>query len=65
MRGYLTDTFEQAGWGLGPTARAGGWLPMRIDYVYASEALAVRGAMQPSWSCSDHRPVITDLVLGR
>jgi endonuclease/exonuclease/phosphatase (EEP) superfamily protein YafD len=65
MRGYLTDAFEQAGWGLGPTARAGGWLPLRIDYVYASEALAVKAAEQPPWTCSDHRPVLAELVLAR
>lgn len=65
MRTYLTDAFEQAGWGLGPTARAGGWLPLRIDYVYASESLAVQGARQPAWQCSDHRPVLAELVLRR
>lgn len=64
MRTYLTDAFEQAGWGIGPTARAGGWLPLRIDYVYASDALAVQRARQPAWSCSDHRPVLADLLLG-
>lgn len=65
MRSYLTDAFEQAGWGLGPTVRAGGWLPLRVDYVYASEALAVQGARQPAWQCSDHRPVLADLMLSR
>ena len=65
MRGYLTDTFEQAGWGPGRTALAGGWLPMRIDYIYASPELAVKRAEHPAWDCSDHRPVLTELHLSR
>ena len=65
MRQYLTDAFEQAGWGLGPTARAGGWLPLRIDYIYASDDLAVKGAHQPSWDCSDHQPVLAEFVLAQ
>lgn len=65
MRGYLTDTFEQAGWGPGHTALAGGWLPMRIDYIYASPELAVQRAEHPAWNCSDHLPVLSDLRLSR
>ncbi len=63
MRGWLTDAFEQAGWGYGATARAAGWLPVRIDYVYATDTMPVKAARSPAWDCSDHRPVVADLVL--
>ncbi len=39
------------------------WLPLRIDYVYASEELPVVRARLPSVGCSDHLPVVVDLVL--
>jgi endonuclease/exonuclease/phosphatase (EEP) superfamily protein YafD len=63
MRRFLVDTFEQAGWGPGMTVRAAGWLPLRIDYIYATSSFAVHRATTPNWDCSDHRPVLTDLVV--
>lgn len=63
LRQVLTDAWERGGRGFGATVRLGGWLPLRIDYVYVSEAFAVAGADVPAIDCSDHRPVVADLVL--
>ena len=63
LRETLVDSFERGGTGLGGTVNAFGWLPLRIDYIYASKAFAVRSANTPAVDCSDHRPVVTDLVL--
>ncbi len=63
LRRELTDTWLRGGVGFGATAHLGGWLPLRIDYVYATDAFAVRGARVPAAGCSDHRPVVADLVL--
>ena len=65
LRHTLVDSFERGGTGLGGTVSAFGWLPLRIDYIYASEAFAVKSASTPAVDCSDHRPVVTDLVLRR
>lgn len=43
--------------------RAFDLLPLRVDSVYASDALAVVEARIPEVGCSDHRPVVSDLVL--
>jgi endonuclease/exonuclease/phosphatase (EEP) superfamily protein YafD len=63
LRGSLTDTWERAGRGLGASVLAFGRIPLRVDYVYASPALAVAGASSPGVGCSDHRPVVSELVL--
>lgn len=63
LRRVLVDAWERGGRGFGGTVRLGGWIPLRIDYVYATDAFAVRGARVPARDCSDHRPVVTDLVL--
>ena len=63
MRERLTDAWEQAGLGPGWTVKALGRFPLRIDYVYVSDDFAVRQAALPALSCSDHRPVRTELVL--
>lgn len=63
LRAPLVDAFEQGGSGLGATFHLLGWLPIRIDYVYVSDDFSVaRSHIVPS-DCSDHRPVVTDLVL--
>ena len=62
LRRVLTDAWERGGVGFGATTRLGGWLPLRIDYVYVTRAFAVRDAHVPARDCSDHRPVVADLV---
>jgi endonuclease/exonuclease/phosphatase (EEP) superfamily protein YafD len=63
LRTPLTDAFEAGGRGFGPTIHLMGWLPIRIDYIYASDDFAVQAAEVLSRDCSDHRPVVADLVL--
>lgn len=63
LRRHLTDSWERAGLGFGGTVRLGGWAPLRVDFVYASRDLAVGRARVPEAGCSDHRPVVTELVL--
>lgn len=63
LREHLTDAWEQGGQGLGGTVSLFGWLPLRIDYVYSTADLPVAGAALPEAGCSDHRPVVADLVL--
>ena len=63
LRRHLTDTWERAGLGLGGTVDLFGWLPLRVDYVYASEQFAVRSAEVSGEGCSDHRAVVSGLVL--
>ncbi len=63
LREHLTDTWEKSGFGFGGTVRLFEWFPLRVDHVYASDAFAVAGASVPEVACSDHRPVIADLVL--
>ncbi len=63
LRQHLVDTFERGGFGFGGTIDVGGWLPLRIDYVYASPRFEVADARVVAAGCSDHRPVVSQLVL--
>ncbi len=63
LRRHLVDAWARGGRGWGPTTRMSGWLPLRIDYVYVTEAFAVGGASVPGAGCSDHQAVVADLVL--
>lgn len=63
IRDTMTDAFEAGGTGFGSTFQLMGWLPIRIDHVYVSDAFAVREAQILNKGCSDHKPVVTDLVL--
>ncbi|MFT7518726.1 MAG: endonuclease/exonuclease/phosphatase (EEP) superfamily protein YafD [Kiritimatiellia bacterium] len=63
LRGPMTDTYERGGQGFGPTVQLVGWIPLRIDYIYATDAFAVQASHVPAVDCSDHRPVISDIVL--
>lgn len=63
LRSPLIDAHEQAGSGLGATFHLLGWLPIRIDYVYVTDAFTVRASRIVPRDCSDHRPIVTDLVL--
>ncbi len=63
LRGHLVDTWERGGHGQGATVRFLDSIPLRVDYIYATESFAVRGASVPDVGCSDHRPVVTELTL--
>ena len=63
LREHLTDAWERGGFGFGSTATFYNWLPLRVDYVYASDDFAVVDARVPAVGCSDHRPVVTRLLL--
>lgn len=60
LRERFSDGHRAAGQGLGFTRRLGSWLPVRIDYLYASEHLRWLGGTRSlgEGGCSDHRPVI-------
>jgi endonuclease/exonuclease/phosphatase (EEP) superfamily protein YafD len=63
LRGHLQDTWEQAAWGPGWTAHAMSAIPLRIDYTYVTPTVAVAAARIPEVNCSDHRPVVSRLIL--
>jgi endonuclease/exonuclease/phosphatase (EEP) superfamily protein YafD len=63
LRRRLVDAWERGGRGFGGTVRFWKGLPLRIDYVYVSDAFAVGGTRVPALDCSDHRPVVAELVL--
>lgn len=63
LRGSLADAWERGGLGFGATVFLFDHLPLRVDYVYASHEFGVRSTTVPDLGCSDHRPVVTDLVL--
>lgn len=63
LRRVLTDTWEAAGKGFGPTVRFLDLVPLRVDYAYASRPLGVVSAAVPPYDCSDHRPVLSELRL--
>jgi len=63
LRVHLVDAFEQAGWGPGRTVEAVGLVPLRVDYVYTTPDLQPARAAIPALDCSDHRPVVADIVL--
>lgn len=62
LRRRMVDVWRRAGFGPGPTRTVGGWLPLRIDYIYASDRLPPRRARLLPDRCSDHRAVATDLA---
>ncbi|MFT5683272.1 MAG: endonuclease/exonuclease/phosphatase (EEP) superfamily protein YafD, partial [Myxococcota bacterium] len=60
LRRVFTDSWDAAGWGFGST-RTVGMLPMRIDYIYTTDALRTRHVdtfdcrCDGDRLCSDHR----------
>jgi endonuclease/exonuclease/phosphatase (EEP) superfamily protein YafD len=60
LRERFSDGHRAAGQGLGSTRRLAGWLPVRIDYLYASKHLRWLDGTRSldDGGCSDHRPVI-------
>jgi endonuclease/exonuclease/phosphatase (EEP) superfamily protein YafD len=63
LRQHLADTWERGGVGFGGTIDVADWLPLRIDYVYASPDFDVVSSTVPALGCSDHRPVVSELTL--
>lgn len=70
LRGSLHDAWREAGRGRGSTRRVGGWLPLRIDYLYATSHFSILHTRtlpctcaDPTLSCSDHRAVVTRTLL--
>lgn len=65
LRDHLQDTWEVGGLGFGATKFVRDLVPMRIDYVYASDAFQVHRSRVLPAECSDHRPVVSELSLAR
>ena len=63
LRRLLVDTWEVGGRGFGSTLDFSSWIPLRVDYIYATEQFAVTDAEVLDVGCSDHRPVISSLNL--
>lgn len=64
LRRKLKDAWEVGGAGFGGTVYLFDRLPLRIDYVYVSDQFRVRHTEIPEFGCSDHQPVVSDVVLG-
>jgi endonuclease/exonuclease/phosphatase (EEP) superfamily protein YafD len=67
LRAFLSDAHRARGLGAGITRWIRGMLPVRIDYLYASDAMTWSGTTQSmdKGSCSDHAPVVGYLNLNR
>jgi hypothetical protein len=73
LRRSLLDTWETAGQGPGGTRPIGHLLDLelpewarivpRVDYIYATPTFWAEQAWVPEVDCTDHRPVVADLVL--
>jgi endonuclease/exonuclease/phosphatase (EEP) superfamily protein YafD len=59
LRERFSDGHRAGGLGLGFTRRLAAWLPVRIDYLYASKHLQWLSGTRSldAGGCSDHRPV--------
>ncbi len=70
LRRQLDDAWQAAGHGSGTTRSVGGWLPLRIDYVYTTSELPAHSATtvdcmcDAELHCSDHHAVQVELELG-
>lgn len=63
LRRRLTDAWPAGGSWYGPTVFLFDLLPLRVDYVYETPQFHTLGTWVPAVGCSDHRPVVTDVVL--
>jgi endonuclease/exonuclease/phosphatase family metal-dependent hydrolase len=64
VKGNLQDAFLKKGSGIGRTF-SGISPTLRIDYIFADKAFAVKGFRTIHSGLSDHYPVITNLRLNR
>ncbi len=62
LRRLLVDTWSVAGRGRGATAFLWGKIPLRVDFQYATEDLRPAHVAVLRVDCSDHRPVVLDMV---
>lgn len=65
IRGHMRDAFERGGWGPGPTVHALGFLPLRVDYLYATLGWRVGPVSIDGAECADHRAIVGELGLPR
>lgn len=63
LRRSFSDTYARGSRGFGATVHALGFLPLRVDYIYSTPDFAVRSSALGPEDCSDHRPVISNLIL--
>jgi len=63
MREHLNDTWLKAGSGLGATRYWGDFLPLRIDYIYATKDFSMYDSSTIPADCSDHLPVVSSVFL--
>ena len=57
-----TDTWKQSGIDFGATRYFAGWLPFRVDFIYAHKhAFEALSSFVQNSQCSDHEPLSTDL----
>ena len=63
LRDRLVDAFDTGGRGLGATVRMGGWLPLRVDFIYNTPNIGVVSSRVLSRDCSDHRPMVSELIV--
>ena len=63
LRAHMRDTWEVGGWGPDGTVRLLDLIPMRVDYIYATDDFAVQRSEILDVACSDHRPVLSELIL--
>jgi len=59
MRSSYLDAFEQGGSGTGATTWPTSWLPLRVDYVYASPEIPIGDTQVHPSECSNHKPVVS------
>jgi len=63
LRKTLVDTWSEAGWGFGASRYWGGFLPLRIDYIYSSKEFSIQDSRTVAADCSDHRPIVSEVFL--
>ena len=63
MRKKLIDTWSRAGLGFGATRYWGGFLPLRIDYIYVTPDFSVQDVQTLPFFCSDHFAVVSSIYL--
>ena len=63
LRERLVDAFDAVGNGPGATVRMGGWIPIRVDFVYHTQDIETDEAQVLDVRCSDHQPIVTQLFV--
>ena len=43
--------------------RMGGWIPIRVDFVYHTQDIETDEAQVLDVRCSDHQPIVTQLFV--